>query len=52
MKICGLNLLPSVTSQVLGLPVIRYLGVSKEPRWMDEEEGGRTDLRSSIDNRI
>jgi hypothetical protein len=50
--VAGISMLPPVAGQVSEFPIIRYTGNSKNPRWMDEEQGRLTDSTSLRENRI
>ena len=39
-KITVIGALPQVTGPVSKVPIIRYTGAMKEPRWMDDEPCG------------
>ena len=39
MRIAGISPLPLPTGRASEFPIIRYLGTSEKPRWMDEEQG-------------
>ena len=45
-----ISMFPPVAGQISEFPIIRYMGKSKKPQWMDEEQSRC--LRSSWDSRV